>query len=402
MIQETFKPSVLGFLKKYGKLGKTEVGRLTDFFETFVAKWATPDLYKTANFIKTTVDEMTRIFPNILITNVTNTSRVHKYWELAQVDESRVFNTIRGYYEPLGEFRQDKVLRKLLVAIQSKFVDLRLFFEHLPIQESVRVGSRDYFSLFDKETIHLLLEYVFLSVLHEYIIATDDIELVRLDRVEQKRENRANIAENREEGISAEITGLSEEYREVYGDMMEIQIQAGNKDELKTRVAKMLIAFINIMRKNKSEIDISYETISSAIRKRKEEEKNRIVQRFKDMSEDERKVEDMKKKFKMDEWNVGTQRGIFEYDKKTSDREVREQQVEEALDIEKHGIRKADFVAIHGDTEEEPLREMVDMDDIVEEEEDETLVSGLAGLKKNFHDGQFYSDDESDDDFGED
>ena len=33
------------------------------------------------------------------------------------------------------------------------------------------------------------------------------------------------------------------------------------------------------------------------------------------MSDDDRKVQDLLKRFKMNEWNIGTQRGIFEYDK---------------------------------------------------------------------------------------
>jgi hypothetical protein len=48
---------------------------------------------------------------------------------------------------------------------------------------------------------------------------------------------------------------------------------------------------------------------------------------------------------------------------------------------------------------------MVDLNmmqtDLDEAAEEETEMSGMAGLKRNFHDGQFYSDDESDDGFGQ-
>jgi hypothetical protein len=402
-IEEKFRPAVLAFLRKNGKLGQREFDRLIEFFNTFVTKWSGSNLYQVANFIKNTIYEMTCVFPNMLITNITNVSRLHKYWGLADVDAKRVYKSISAYYEPLGEFRNDPVLIRLLTYIQPKFTDLRLFFQHLPIQEAIQVGGRDYYSFFDKETVNLLLEYVFLSVLHEYIIATDKIDLIRMDQVEIKKTNRAKIAENREPKIVSEYEELDDDHAQVYADMMEIQIEAGDRDALKIRVAKMLLSFINIVRKNKSEVDISYDNISAAIRKRKEKEKNRIVERFKNMSEDERKVEDMKKKYKMDEWNVGTQRGIFEYNKQTSTREVSEQQAEEALEIQKHGIKTADFVAIHADTEEgeEPLREMLEVDQMIEEGEEDNMVTGLADLKHNFFDGQFYSDDESDDDFGD-
>lgn len=399
-IRDRFKPSVIAFFKKYGKVAPIEMNRLSQFMDTFVLSWATPNLYQTANFVKNTIYELTSVFPQILITNVTNVSRLHKYWGLAEVDQNRIYRSIKGYYEPLGEFRQDPVLTRLLLHIQPKFVDLRLFFEHLPIQEAIQVGGRDYYSFFDQDTVKLLLEYIFLSVLHEYIIATDERELLQLDKVEKKRANRKRIAEEADPTITAEFQHLDEEYEEVYGNMLEIQIQAGNRDELKTRVAKMLLAFISITKKNKAEIDISYENIATAIRKRKEKEKNRIVEKFKNMSEDERKIEDMKKRFKMDEWNVGTQRGIFKYDQATSSREVMEQKMEEALEVEKHGIRAADFVSIHATEEDEPVREMMEADELEEVEAD--ADTGIQTLKKGFDDGRFYSDDDSDDDFGDD
>jgi len=399
-IQDRFKPAILSFLKKNGKLSPTEFNRLTNFFDTFISKWDTPDIYQIANFVKNTIYEWTSVFPNMLVKNITNTSRIHSYWGLADVDQFRIFNSISTYYNSLGEFREDPVLNRLLLYVQPKFVDLRLFFQNLPIQEAIQVGGRDYYSFFDKDTINLLLEYIIFSVLHEYIIATNERDLLQLDQVEKKRDNRAKISELSEPQIQSEFKQLDEEYEEAYNNMTEIQINSGNREELKKRLAKMLLAFINITRKNKADIDISYENIASSIRKRRDKEKNRIVERFKNMSEDERKVEDLKKKLKMDEWNVGTQKGIFVYDKNTSNREVMEQHAEEALDIKKHGMRQADFITIYGDTEEEPLHEMIEVDDIDNEIPDED--SNIMDLKKGFIDGQFYSDDESDDDFGDD
>jgi hypothetical protein len=264
--------------------------------------------------------------------------------------------------------------------------------------------GREYFSLFDKETIFFLLDYVFLSVIHEYIIATDDPELIRTDIFEKKKSSREKIAEQKDISIQfqTEFTDMDEEHEEIHDDIAEIQIDVGNKEELKIRVAKMLLGFINIARKNKNEIDISYDSIANATRKRKENEKNRIVQRFEGLSKDEREIEDMKKKFKLDEWNVGQQKGLFVYDKKVSDRERMEQEKEDLIDIQKHGMRRADFMMIQS---EEFMQEEVDAEDIEDledmEEEDPDMGFGLQSLKANFHDGQFYSDDESDDGFGE-
>lgn len=406
-IKGDFKPQVLKFLKKYGKINQKDFNRLESFFDTFIQKWETNDLYKISNFVKNTVDEMTRIFPNILITNIQINNRFPKHMDISFMDTTKIINSKNEYYSPLGEFRNDKVLNLLLIKIREKFVDLRLFFENIPIQTPIMKNGKEYFSLFDKETILFLLEYILLSVIHEYIIATDDANLIRTDIFEKKKTSREKIIENNDLAIQlqTEFEYLDEQFIETNDDITEIQIDIGNKEELKMRVAKLLLSFINIMRKNKNEIDISYENIASAIRKKKENEKNRIVQRFERLSAEERKIEDMKKKFKLDEWNVGQQKGLFVYDKKTSDRERIEQEKEDEIDIQKHGIRKADFLMIQSN-EEDLMQETIEIDDIEDDiendEDDPDMVFGIGSLKMNFHDGKFYSDDESDDGFGDD
>ena len=406
VINNEFKPSVLTFLRKYGKLNQADFGRLEIFTNTFVQKWASDDLYKISTFIKNTIDEMTMIFPNILLTNVAFNNRFPvQHIDFSLLDIAKMYNSKKEYYAQLEEFRQDKVLNLLLTKIREKFGDLRLFFENLPIQTPIMKNNKEYFSLFDKDTIKFLLEYVLLSVLHEYIIATDDDTLIRADIFEKKKTSREKILEQKDISIQfqTEFNEMDEEYNSVNDDIAEIQIDIGNKEELKTRVSKLILAFINIMRKNKNEIDISYDSISNAIRKRKENEKNRIVQRFERLSIEERKIEDMKKKYKLDEWNVGQQKGLFIYDKKVSDRERIEQEKEDLIDIQKHGMRKADFLMIQ--SQEETAHDIMDVEDIEEdidrEENEPDMGYGLESLKANFHDGQFYSDDESDDGFGD-
>jgi hypothetical protein len=76
-----------------------------------------------------------------------------------------------------------------------------------------------------------------------------------------------------------------------------------------------------------------------------------------------------------------------------------EQQAEEALEVQKHGIRAADFVSIHASEEDDPVREMLEADQLDEAEAD--ADTGIQTLKKGFDDGRFYSDDESDDGFND-
>jgi len=404
IIKNDFKPMVLKFLRKYGKMNPVKFGRLESFIDTFVHKWANDDMYKISNFIKNTIDEMTTIFPNIIISNVDTNERLTHYIDMSDFDKAKLYNSKKEYYEPINEFKHDQVLILLLFKAKEKFEDLKLFFENLPIQTPIMKSGKEYFSLFDRDTIKFLLEYVFLSVMHEYIIATDDDTLIRADISEKKMSSRERILRQKDISIQfqSEFDEMDEEYSPINDDISEIQIDMGNKEELKTRVAKMLLAFITIMQKNKNEIDISYGSISNAIRKKKENEKNRIVQRFERLTKEERNIEDMKKKYKLDEWNVGQQKGLFVYDKKVSDRERMEQEKEDLIDIQKHGIRKADFLSMQAEDGAQESIDIEDIEDLEEEQEESDMGYGIGSLKSNFHDGQFYSDDESDDDFGDD
>ena len=103
--------------------------------------------------------------------------------------------------------------------------------------------------------------------------------------------------------------------------MMEVQIEFGRKEELKTRVANLLITYIDIIQRNKIMVDYSYEDIVSDIRSSKIKEKNMIIERLKRLTPEERRVENMMKVYKIGKWNVGQQRGLFEYDIATQARE---------------------------------------------------------------------------------
>jgi hypothetical protein len=65
-------------------------------------------------------------------------------------------------------------------------------------------------------------------------------------------------------------------------------IMSGNKKELKHNVAKMLIAFFEILNDQKDAVDISYEKILDRVFKLKEKEKNIITDRLKSLTDEER------------------------------------------------------------------------------------------------------------------
>jgi len=404
------KPEIVAFLKSYGLLEKRAFEKIAGFLDTLVKKWNI-DISSMATFMKNVIQDITAGFPNIILNNIEN-NRIHGYWGLSENDERVLYHFNKNYYDPLKPFFADRILQRVLLEVETKCVDLRMFFNTLPIYSPIQRGEHEYFALFDRDMIVFLIEYIFYSILHEYIIAANDDTMLLIDRNEKKMERRAALKERADISIQFEtvLGEIDESLVEESGDLAEVQIEMGNKKDLQERVAALLVTFMTIIQDNKEDIDISYKMIATAIRKRKETEKLRFTERLRLLSPDERKIEDQKKKYKLGEWNVGMQSGLFKYDKITSDRERREQELEEQLEIAKYGMRAADYEAVYNGEEEVEIdgQEIGQIDEADEDElervdrlENQDGGIDISGLKSNWMDGGYYSEDGSDDEFGD-
>lgn len=406
IIQNTFRPGILKFLENNRKMRGSEYQGIQSFLENAVSRWAeSTDLYKIANYVKNAVDEMSRVFPNILLTKMKLNERVHNYWGLSIYDQQAILKSNSDYYKPLELFK-DVFLDDLVRTVQRKFVDLHLFMENLPLYAPMMRGGREYFLLFNRDTTLLLLEYLFLSVLHEYIVATQDPEVVKSNvylRQKSAREQirlNADMADQFGSGYSRLEEGETEYVMDKMYDteyLQEVEIVEGDKKTLKMKVANLLAAYLQIAEKNKAKINLSYDAIANKVRKDKDSEKAYIISKFEDLTQDQRNIEMLKKTYKLDEWNVGEQKGLFIYDKETSDRERLIQ-----ANILRDATGAIEGIVEGEELEEEAYDEFAVTDDTmggVEGEED--AYANISSLKNNFYDGQYYSEDESDDNFGD-
>jgi hypothetical protein len=129
------------------------------------------------------------------------------------------------------------------------------------------------------------------------------------------------------------------------------------------------LTFLDIEQGNKKSL-LSYEEIAKKIRKEKNIEKQKIIEYLGNMDKDERQIEDQFKKYKMGRWNVGLQKGLVKYDKKTYDRETDENPVE--MDAEQ--------------------MEQLDAAEANQEEYDEAM--DISQLGEDYQDGDYYGEDD--------
>jgi hypothetical protein len=108
------------------------------------------------------------------------------------------------------------------------------------------------------------------------------------------------------------------------------------------------------------------------------------------MDSEERRVEDLKKNYRLGRWNVGLQKGLVKYDKETYDRE-REDFLKRmaGLDVEER-------------VEDNQLREV---EDLIRDAEMDADADGdaeafdIGDLGEDYMDGNYYHEDRGDDDF---
>ena len=356
-------------------------------------------LYTVFQFFKNSVYEFTHVFPNILLNSVEN-NRIHDYWGLMELDKMDLYNTVKKYYTDMEKFKGDTVITRLLQDIEIRLTDLNTFLKVLPVFTPIQRGEKTFFSLFDKETAYLLFQYVYYSVLYEYVTSADNPDLLREDRNEKKRYNRKKMVEKAD--ISTQITmetvALDEGLQEDFEGLIDIEISMGNQDELKKRVASLLFSFIQISISNKGYADFSYKTIEKRIRGYKQKEKKRIVDRLEAMSIEERRIENLKKNYKLENWNVGMQKGLVSYDAETQMRERNENRLQGYIDVDEELEAEYGSNVLEG----HDLEQLEGAEKAAEELELENeVMDELEGLGKDWHDGGYYSED-NEDDFGED
>jgi hypothetical protein len=387
--------TIYEFIDKYGNLNARHLEHIDDFIMN-ITSWTidkpngkhdlTQDnMYNVVQFITNSIFSMSKIFPEVIL-NKKNIESVPKHWNLSPNHQHDIIRFIKKYYDPLNKFKDDKVLSKLLKEIQTQLIDLNILIQHIPIYTPIHRGENTFYSLFDKKTIYMLLQYLWYSVIYEFIIMTDDVDLLNLDIIESKNRRREEIREQRD--YVETLQTISEVNEEEMVGLSEISINIGNVQDLKTKTAQLLTAFLDIDLENKKSVDLDYSRISEKMDRSKQAEKKLITDFFRDMDSEERKVKNLEKTYKMGRWNIGMQKGLVEYDKNTYDRERGEiiERLNGTVEYDDDvAIMERDIYQLEEDTTAEV------------EEEYEREANDISGLGEDYMDGEYYDEDRGND-----
>ena len=394
---------ILDFFKSYRKNVSGKDYNNTIEFLTTIHRWnmsEKADMFTNILYLQNAIQFISKIYPTIIL-NSNEFCKVPKHWGFHMKDEERIVTFLKKHYEKIQEFKKDKTMARLLIDVSERLVELNMFTQNLPLSSEMELEGSHFYAFFDKSTIFSILLYCFYSAIYEYIVSSDDSRFLTAD-IEEIKELRREM-KGEKNRVSSTFTSehqeLDENLEEAESELVEYQIVEGNKDDLKERICKLLFSFLDIEQKNKTTINLSYDEIMFHVRRSKDKEKKFKIEALGDMSIEERRVENDKKKYKLDNWNVGLQKGFLHYDAVANDREINEM-------IQLHNDDNADeMVLMMLDTYNVTTTQVDTNEELVEELDyrvDEPITdlrgyADISGLREDYYDtGDIYGDDDPD------
>ena len=356
-------------------------------------------MYTILQFLKNSSFDIGIIYPIALLSDAPFHYNVPPHWGISKKHKSDIKNFIEKYYENLQKFKSDTVLKRLLTELNLRISGIMQFINHFPIQTGIVKNAQDtrivFHNLFDKPTIYKIFSYCFYSIIYEYIVLSNDSTLLMADTQLTKLSRRESIANNNNSSnqLYTEQDTTRDGGDDIGNELIEMEIVTGNLVDLKRRVASLLISFIDVKQQDKNAIDISYPAIMKKVGRSKDKEKHRIISDLGKLSIEERKIEDMFKKYKLGRWNIGQQKGIFKYDKTTYDRERNE------LIAELH--EEAPNVLEDSNQESLDIYDIERLDAYEPGDNYNRDTYDFSNLENDFEDGDFYPEDRDEDDFSE-
>jgi len=390
---------ILQFLKANGNMNRLRMEKVKTALKNIHIWDMDADLhvdssmYNVLQFMKTSVYNMSKLYPELIRNNYSEITKIPKRWGLSSIHERDLASILKKEYESLQKFKNDSLISSVLTAVQLKLVDLNTFLNIIPLfsqihkedsmSEDEKKPILTWYSLFSKRTLYLLFTYIWYSVIFEFVQVSNDPDMIQMDIINRRKRRSEKIAENEDLMNAREsFTEIDKntDMADVSDELDEVQIETGNQLELKIHIADLLTTFIEIDNKTKESVDFSYVNLDAKLRRSRIEEKKLITDYLRDMDNEERRVEDTKKSLKLGRWNVGMQKGLVNYDDATYERERNEMIA-----------RLSNEGAIEDESDLLMLREVEDLDKEGVDGEDGDF--GIDGLDEDYNDGVYYPED---------
>ena len=262
--------------------------------------------YKIFLLLKNMIKDMCKIWPSMILNEVKVENRyVPKHWKLkSQRHQKDIMNIMINDYKGFSGFYGNPIVIKVLEYVQNKSDDLIMLLDAIPFYAGI-LDDKKMGSIFDGNIIKKIGYYLFLCAITIYLSSfEEDLEI-----------DEAKLEEMGEEDILI-----------------------GKHEELEKTTCQLLIVYLNKLLDYKKILNMPKEQINKNVRKSKEKEKAKITVRLRDLTVEEREIENMMKIHSLGDWSVGLTRAIWEYDENQYDKERKEIEADALMELKMGGL----------------------------------------------------------------
>jgi hypothetical protein len=278
--------------------------------------------FKMVQYMKNTIRNLVKVFPNIVLNKVDyNAVNIPTHWKLSEKHNKDLRDMLSKHYSTFIRLYDDSdiefILRKISNVDIMHLSELTEFYAPLSVAEGKKI-----YSVFDERMTTLLFTYYFYLILINLKNTSEDEDIILRSLAIPS----ISIGD-RDEGIGM-LPSVSSVESQERGELPDFEIIQGEKKMISDKVADIIYTFTNIVCANKTTIDYNYNSFMERVLRSKEKEKDIITDYLKEMTGEEREIENLFKNNKLERWSKGLQKGLRVYQKDTYDdeRDVMEKQ----------------------------------------------------------------------------
>ena len=285
--------------------------------------------YKVIDFIKNILRFICEVYPNIIINKVdpcSNGCKIPKHWNLSDFHNNDLMNIINKYYQHFTIlFGDTDITDNILKRVSEDNKEIYQYAMLTKYYAPIKTKTSSVKSIFSSELTIQLFKYYFYSTLLNFTGLIHGDDLIDKSGLEDTPEMFGILGE-------AEPVNPTKEEEKVA-----VQAQEGEIMSIKTKSARLLFVLGKVINNSKNIINYNYESLKEKVNKSKEQEKTDITDYLRDMTEEEREIENIFKTNKLEKWSKGSQKGFRTYQGKTYDeeREIIEKQAILERNVEK-------------------------------------------------------------------
>ena len=277
----TLKQNILQTIGKQSNISKSDFAKFSQHLELNID-------VENIKFYQNYIMNFLYIFPSIILNKNVNYGAIPKHWKLSDIHNKDIFNIIQKYYYNINNFdaRPELILAfeliskkcKILTELMQVFLYNKFLMSDYSSSKTVKINS-----IFDEKVVILFYNYIFYTLYNELLTICESSEFLL--------------------------------------ELQNLQIDDYVKDEFMKNSVNYILEYSSTMNNHYNLINNGYKKVKDKINMAKEKEKDLITDFLKNLSDEEREIENILKNNKLEKWNKGMQKGITQYVKENYDEE---------------------------------------------------------------------------------